>query len=383
MSSISNSSSRIPVSLIPIDFSFFQKAFLKSRFNKWPQSLMLGGVVASVIGISIVFFTSSIFTGIGFTLLGVFSVIGLFIRTAAEDVKDTAIRLQRVAEKEKTAASSLDATAIGLKLTLDQINKRNAELRVTVGTLQNSVNQQNSSIQALEATSRELKADKLRLEGQLSQLREVLDTFRGGLSAFNQQNLQLKTALGILDRDLPALPNIELALGEAAGRLDEVLKRNLGELNRSILISRRDSTAVLERLQQQVSSLSSDATTLREQVTRLHATEQGLASTTSQLQRVMASRNETARKLELVRSEHATLEDSIKGTLLALKETREGLRESISRSAVVMTNEGDELSRTIAEFGAFINRISLDVDEMLSTNLTVENQLRGIQEGSV
>lgn len=340
--------------------------------STWPQSVMIAGIVAAVVGVAAAVLTSSLFAGIGFALLGVISIVGVFV---AQDAFEGA-ELQNSIALLGRQNTFLDQQTAKVELTSKQIIAENAKLKsaqVTLGQKADELQKENQRIiqankdlekalQDLAAANRSIREGSASLERRIADMKQVVVQANQILQTFLRRNLEFASSVGAFASASAGLGRTEAEIQGTLAEFERVTTEEIPQIRAQIELAQALSDRINTHMTEQNESLRRISEGYAAQITRLDATVAGLTASIQSYERLAAdfiAREDSIRQA-------TTAMESARGGLTALAPTVEAQiqaiaaqRERLAAEVIALTGVKDaliaELARLRGEFDALVS----------------------------
>lgn len=183
--------------------------------TSWAQTGMIIGVIASVAGVALAIFTSSIFAAVGFGLLGVVSAIGIFTTQNAfdeEQLQNSITRLNQEhafldeqTKKMEAAGALAEQESKRFKDSEARLAARVNELEAENFRIQQANKDLEKALTDMKAVHRQLADNKEALEKRIATLEQGVQVAKGVLRDFLTTNVEFAARVGVFSSSVGGL----------------------------------------------------------------------------------------------------------------------------------------------------------------------------------
>lgn len=346
--------------------------------SSWPQAVMISGIIAAVVGVATAVFTSSVFAGIGFGLLGVISIVGVFVAQNAfegAELQNSIAQLNRqnsfldeqTGRVEHTAKQILAENA-RLKSAQEALEKRGEELLKENQRVVQANKDLEKSLQDIRVANRAMADHRAALERKIIEMQQVVARAQQLLQSFLRTNVEFASRIGAFTAVVRDLGSTEEEIRATVTNFERVVADEMPQLTAQIDLARALSDHIQSHMTSQNDSLRRLSADYANQVTRLTASVTTLTASNATLERLAA---EFAAREASIASATATIDAARDGltALIPSAEARiQGMsteRERLEREIAALISTKDaiiaEMSRARTELQAFVTSKTVEL----------------------
>jgi len=340
--------------------------------STWPQSVMISGIVAAVVGVAAAIFTSSLFAGIGFALLGVISIVGVYLAQNAFEGAELQNSIAQLGRQN----TFLDQQTAKVELTAKQIIEENTKLKsaqVILAQKTEELQKENQrvvqankdlekALQDLGAANRIMREGSATLERRIADMQQVVVQAKQSLQTFLRRNVEFASRVGAFTSASEGLGQTEAQMQATLAGFERITTAEIPVLTAQIEFARALSDHIHAHMTEQNEALHRISEEFAAQVARLDASVARLTASNESHQRIAEGFAGREVSIGLV----TTTMESIRGGLTDLVPPVNAHIQAMSTEREHLAAEIESLTRVKDAMIAEMARLRVELEGLIA-----------------